>query len=546
MRAPNRLPPDGRAVDERTNRWRGLLPPLLALTVTGVLLGPRFYARMKLDRAPPAAQGAATSNDGATTVPLFYPRARWRLAQPSELEQVILWVSHIVITHRDSKPEAVPQLRPRGWRPDPPNPDRSVETALETAKSIAERLARRPEDFAAVAREFSDDLLTRSAGGSLGGVRANQLPALYLDALFAFHVGEVSRVIRTPLGFTVLMQRAPPPDTEVSAKRLLFRHRDAVPPLAKGPTARTRAEALAAAQEAVARLRSGATPFDSLLPESDSIDAMQPGDIGVWKLRDPGNLSREVEALDRLRVGEFSDPIETMSGVVVLQRTAVTARPRYAMQSIRISVDEENPEADGGLSEPAARAASLAARLDGHPELFDTFLAQYCCREPQRWSHGHGASSLEPVLDQLAIGQIAPKPIEWNRHYYIPKRLEPSSLPDDTPPRFELPAPVAAQLPPMVEEGHGPFLALRTRELAKEAVASMQLDASLSAELSRLFEELAAFFEAHPGPADGRARVQSLESTQAAFLKTLGPERYRQLNTAIDAWTTRQILGDAP
>src|SRR5688500_1218099 len=108
------VPAVASAINKRTNPWRGILPPLLALAVSGVFLGPRVCSRMQLDGTAPLATAARqrSASSSATTRP-FYPRARWRLAQPSELEQVTLWVSHIVIAHRDSKPDASP-LRPHG------------------------------------------------------------------------------------------------------------------------------------------------------------------------------------------------------------------------------------------------------------------------------------------------------------------------------------------------------------------------------------------------------------------------------------------------
>jgi hypothetical protein len=456
---------------------------------------------------------------------------------------VVLWVSHIVVAHRKSNPQGEVHLRPLAWHPDPPNPERSEEEALDKASNLAERLIRHPQEFEAAARQSSDDVITRDAGGSLGGVRATQLPPSYLDVLAALHPGEVSRVIRTRWGFTILMLRAPPPDGELAANRILFRHREGFAAPTDARVERTRAEARALAQQAVTELRSGAARFDALLARSDSAAGMRSGDIGVWNARDPANLPRQIEAIARLRVGEISDPIETVFGFEVLQRTEVTPRPRYAMQSIQIHSEEKLDSVDGVAPlTPAALAESLATRLVHSPELFDSLLEEYCCARPQKWTRGRGPAGLEPVLDQLAVGEIAKKPFLSGWHYFIPRRLDASSLPDEPSPLYELPAPAAAQLSPMVEDGEGGFLAQRTRELAKEAVTTMKLEPSQSAELARLFEELAKAFEAHPGPDDGPVRVQSLEATQAAFFNALGPSEHRRLNDVIDAWIARQIF----
>jgi hypothetical protein len=492
--------------------------------------------------ATAAGQPSASKGGGSSFI--GYPKGRWRLAQPEELRQVVLWVSHIVIAHEGSNPASERRLRPMGWHPDPPNPARSEGAALEMAQSLAERLARHPEDFERAARDLSDDVVTRRWGGSLGGVLANRLPPAYLDALSAVRIGEVSRVVRTGLGFAILLQHPPPADMEVSGDRILVRHRDADARPEDAKVERTRDEARVVAEAIVKRLRSSETTFEALVASSDSVRWRQPGDMGVWKTRNPMGMSLQVEALSRLKVGEISDPIESNAGFEVLQRTTGTRR-LYAMKTIRIP--SSGTDHDGGTSPAAALADSLAAELEGHPERFDMFFEKYCCREPMRWSHGKAPPEFEPVLDRLAIGQIAQNPILVDGSYCIPMRLEPSTLPEDEPvPRFELPSPVAAQLAPMVEGGDGPALAQRTRELAKEAVATMALEPSQSTELVRLFDELATSFEAHPGVDAGLVRVQSLEATQAAFLKLLGPAQNRRLTDAIDAFTTRMILSGVP
>jgi hypothetical protein len=524
-------------------RLRSYLPAVLVLLVAGALIAPRTCARGGHTSGLASGAAGPPSDAGSSTASLYrYPKGRWRLAQRHELDQAILWVSHIVIAHRNSRPEAEYHFRPLGWRPDPPNPERSEEAALEAAVQLAERLGKTPEDFAAVARRSSDDVVTRDAGGSLGGVRPMQLPPDYVDALAALRVGEVSRVIRTNLGFTILMRRPPPADIEVAGRRILFRHRTAIAAPYDEKIERTRAQALALAQQAVENLRSGATTFDALAVESDSASVVHGGDMGVWKLRDPGDFPRQIDALGRLLVSEISDPIESVFGFEVLQRIEVTPRIRYAMQSIQIDVDPRDEPGSGASLSPLPLAESIAARLAESPELFPSMLENYCCVTVQRWSAGRGLPGIDQVLEQLAIGAIAAKPVRSGMHYYIPKRLDPTSFPEDPPPRYELPAPNAAQLAPMVEYGEGSFIAQRTRELAKEVLASMELEPSQSAELSRLFEDLATAFEANPHPKDGLLRVEKLESTQASFFKVLGPTRHRQLNDVIDAWITRLIM----
>jgi peptidyl-prolyl cis-trans isomerase NIMA-interacting 1 len=59
------------------------------------------------------------------------------------------------------------------------------------------------EDFAAVAREVSDDPSGRQ-GGDLGVVAPGQLVPAFEDAAFALLPGQRSAVIETPYGFHVV------------------------------------------------------------------------------------------------------------------------------------------------------------------------------------------------------------------------------------------------------------------------------------------------------------------------------------------------------
>jgi hypothetical protein len=345
------------------------------------------------------------------------------------------------------------------------------------------------------------------------------------------------------MGFVILMLRAPPrDDVEVAGKRILFRHRDAFSSPSDPKVSRDRSEALALAQQATKQLRSGAVTIDELLAASDTSFGVPSGDIGIWKVKDPGPFPRQIEALAQLQVGAISDPIETVLGFEIFQRTEVTPRPIYAMRAIQIHVNEKGAGGDDETLTGSALADSIADTLRRSPDRFDSFVERYCCAGTQRWTHGRGPVGLEPILDQLAVGEIAAKPFLSGWHYYIAKRVDPASVPDDPLPQYELPAPAAAQLAPLVEEGEGTSLAQRTRELAKETVASMKLEPSQSAEIGRLFEALATAFEAHPGPDDGSLRVQSLQTTQAAFLKALGPAQHRRLNEVIDGFVTRMLL----
>lgn len=80
------------------------------------------------------------------------------------------------------------------------NDDRSQALAEQRIASLQDRL-NMGEDFAALAKEASDDASTASAGGELGPVGRGDLPESMEQALFALSQGEVSAPVRTDSGY---------------------------------------------------------------------------------------------------------------------------------------------------------------------------------------------------------------------------------------------------------------------------------------------------------------------------------------------------------
>lgn len=69
-------------------------------------------------------------------------------------------------------------------------------------RKLVERAA--TEDFAALAKEFSDDAATRGEGGDLGLFGKDMLPKAIEDLVFAMKVGEVRGPVRAERGFHVI------------------------------------------------------------------------------------------------------------------------------------------------------------------------------------------------------------------------------------------------------------------------------------------------------------------------------------------------------
>jgi peptidyl-prolyl cis-trans isomerase D len=76
--------------------------------------------------------------------------------------------------------------------------------ARARAEDVAKRAAASPKDFAALAKEFSQDSGSASQGGDLGWISKNMLVPQVEQAVFGLETGKISGVIESPFGFHVL------------------------------------------------------------------------------------------------------------------------------------------------------------------------------------------------------------------------------------------------------------------------------------------------------------------------------------------------------
>jgi parvulin-like peptidyl-prolyl isomerase len=110
----------------------------------------------------------------------YYRDNERRLTLPEQIR-----VRHILIT----------------WKPLGKPDDRAF--IREQMVPILER-ARGGEDFAALARELSDDYATRQAGGDTGFFQRGQMAPAFEAAAFALEPGKISEVVETSFGTHII------------------------------------------------------------------------------------------------------------------------------------------------------------------------------------------------------------------------------------------------------------------------------------------------------------------------------------------------------
>jgi len=186
--------------------------------------------------------------------------------------------------------------------------------ALQARAQRAADRARKGEDFATLAREYSD-AAERENGGMFGPQPADRLPALFVDATRELRTGEVAGPLRSAAGFHVLKllgkRQAGLPDVSVAqtrARHILLR---------PGPQL-SQADAVARLTQYREQIATGKATFEALAREhSQDGSAREGGDLG-WA--NPGQFVPEFEeAMNRLSPGEVSLPLVSRFGVHLLR-----------------------------------------------------------------------------------------------------------------------------------------------------------------------------------------------------------------------------------
>lgn len=173
------------------------------------LLAGGDFARLAVtySQGPDALKGGALGWRSAGQLPELFLEAIQDLA-PGEISPVLRGPNgfHILRLNdrRGSEPsqETVQETHVRHILLRP-NELRSLGEARMRLLEIRERLAA-GEDFAALARTYSEDPVSAADGGDLGWVGAEQLVPEFVRAMNALEPGEISQPVRTPFGLHLI------------------------------------------------------------------------------------------------------------------------------------------------------------------------------------------------------------------------------------------------------------------------------------------------------------------------------------------------------
>jgi peptidyl-prolyl cis-trans isomerase SurA len=193
-------------------------------------------------------------------------------------------------------------------------PEKATETdiaALQAKAQTALANAKRGDDFARVAKEFSDGA-ERDKGGLMGLRAASRYPTLFVDATKNLNVGDVT-LVRSGAGFHVLKLVTKRASSVATVTQTHPRHILLRP---GGQLSQTTARAQLA--EYKRQIEAGKADFAKLAREH-SQDASGPegGDLG-WV--SPGMFVPEFEeVMNKLLPGQMADPLVSRFGVHLIQ-----------------------------------------------------------------------------------------------------------------------------------------------------------------------------------------------------------------------------------
>lgn len=204
--------------------------------------------------------------------------------------------------------------------------DLAKKAARAEADSILVKL-RAGEDFAALAKHYSEDPGTKEKGGDLGWFRRGQMVQSFEDAAYAMVPGEISGIVESPFGFHIIKLEKIR-GAERSARHILIK-----PKTSADDTVRARR----LADEVATKLKDGSVPFDSL----------------VARYNDPTEQQTKVGPYpqDKLPPPYDTELTSAKAGQVVGPFRLQGDPPKWAV----VKVDEVKPAGEYSLSDPDTR-----------------------------------------------------------------------------------------------------------------------------------------------------------------------------------------------
>ena len=158
----------------------------------------RTEAEAELKKKDALLQAVEKARDYNTRhAPWVYELSDWNVERMSHplsdlVEEIIpeeIAASHILISYQGAERSSA---------------TRTKEEAKKLAEEVLAKAQAPGADFAALAREYSDEPGAKERGGDLGTFKKGAMAKPFEDAAFKLKVGEISGVVETPFGFHII------------------------------------------------------------------------------------------------------------------------------------------------------------------------------------------------------------------------------------------------------------------------------------------------------------------------------------------------------
>lgn len=221
-----------------------------------------------------------------------------------------------------------------------PVPEGAPAEVWSRAQALAERISRGARGGADFGRILASLTAAgeQASGGSLGLRPVDRMPELFLDAVRALAVGEVSEAVRSPVGFHVLKvieRRGAGAAEGVPVRQTRARHI-----LGSVDALNSESEVQRRLAEVRQRILAGSVSFAAMARQySADGTASQGGELG-WLYA--GDTVPEFEsAMNALQPGEISEPVRSPFGlhlIEVLERRTDSASPQRLRSQARAAI----------------------------------------------------------------------------------------------------------------------------------------------------------------------------------------------------------------